>query len=484
MRAFHKILLIVIILFSLVIGSATLRRGHEWGDDFAWYILQAKSILTNTTQEFMLQSEFTNTQSTTHVGPLAYPWGYPLILVPIYAIKGISPLGLKIPGLLLYAGFLVCLFYLTKDRLTRIESLILVSLFAFNPTLIQFEDQILSDIPFLFFSTLTLLLMTQDDERGAIQYILIGISIFITTFIRTTGVLLLVSFLAFQFTKLDRDKIEREKNKQIILNSLIVCFVTLFFFVINLLIFPNGEESYLLQYTGVNAEIILSFAARYFNAFSLFFGQADAWKYLYYGLFVFFLIGAWVRRRDETVFIYFTILWMIIHITWPYWQGPRFIFPVFPIFIYFTFWGLKTAITKLPDNYRLAGEWVHYGFWILIACIFLFTSSASAINNIKINRKLNGPFDPFSMEVYEYINEKTPSDSVVVFFKPRVIVLMTGHNAIMSTECDRILLGNYLVLSRKVGENQQIPPDDIKSCGLPLEQVLKNQRFIVYEIIR
>jgi len=484
MRAFHKILLIVIILFSLVIGSATLRRGHEWGDDFAWYILQAKSILTNTTQEFMLQSEFTNTQSTTHVGPLAYPWGYPLMLVPIYMIKGISPLGLKIPGLLLYAGFLVCLYYLTKDHLTRTESLILVSLFAFNPTMIQFEDQILSDIPFLFFSTLTLFLMTRDREKGFLQYILIGISIFLTTFMRATGILLLGSFLIVEFFRFWKRIKSRDEIRSIIVNAFIVCFVFGVLWFANLALFPNGGESYLSQYAGVSIETIIDFAGRYFNVFSLFFGQADVWKYLYYLLFIFFLLGAWVRRRDETVFIYFTILWMVVHITYPYWQGPRYVFPIFPIFIYFTFWGLKTAITKLPESYRHTGEQIHYGFWILIACIFLFTSSASAINNIKNNRNLNGPFDPFSMEVYEYINEKTPSDSVVVFFKPRVMILMTGHNTIMSTECDRILLGNYLVLSRKVEDNQQIPPDDIKSCGLPLEQVLKNQRFIVYEIIR
>lgn len=484
MRASHKIYLILIILSSLVVGSSTLRRGHEWGDDFAWYILQAKSALTNTTQKFMLQSEFTNTQSTTQVGPLAYPWGYPLILVPFYAIKGVSPLGLKLPGLFLYSGFLICLYHLTKDRLTRTESLILVSLFAFNPLLIQFEDQILSDIPFLFFSTLTLFLMIGNKKHGVIQYLLIGTSIFLTAFMRTTGVLLLGSFLILQLTELRKGPIEREKNKQIILNSFIVCFVFLFFWVINLLIFPNGEESYLLQYAGVSAEIILDLAGGYFNVFSLFFGESALWSFIYYVLFVFFMIGAWTRRKDEKVFIYFTILWMLVHITWPYWQGPRFVFPIFPIFIYFTFWGIKTVIAKLPENYRLAGERTHYGFWILIACIFLFTSSARAINNIQNNRNLNGPFDLFSMEVYEYISQKTPSDSVVVFFKPRVMVLMTGHNAIMSTECDRILLGDYLVLSRKVGENQQIPPDDIKSCDLPLEQVLKNQRFIVYKILK
>ncbi|HSL28665.1 MAG TPA: hypothetical protein VK900_05645, partial [Anaerolineales bacterium] len=72
--------LIVVILVALSLGTGMLTRGHQWGDDFAWYILQAKSILEGTTEEFMEKSAFTNGESTTHLGPLAYPWGYPLIL--------------------------------------------------------------------------------------------------------------------------------------------------------------------------------------------------------------------------------------------------------------------------------------------------------------------------------------------------------------------------------------------------------------------
>ena len=84
--------IVAMIAISLILGASTLTRGHGWGDDFAWYILQAKSIWNGTTNEFIEQSAFTNNQSTTYVGPMAYPWGYPLILIPSYAIKGIHPL--------------------------------------------------------------------------------------------------------------------------------------------------------------------------------------------------------------------------------------------------------------------------------------------------------------------------------------------------------------------------------------------------------
>ena len=188
-------LLFIIILASMILGASTLRAGHEWGDDFAWYIMQAKSILEGTTEEFIEISAFTNSQSTTYVGPLAYPWGYPLILVPFYAIKGLSPLTLKLPGLIFFAGFLICLYFLVRSRLNPTESLLLVSLFAFNPLLLNFLNEILSDIPFLFFSTLTLLLMIQSERHTTLRQVLIGASIFLTAFMRATGILLLGCYL-------------------------------------------------------------------------------------------------------------------------------------------------------------------------------------------------------------------------------------------------------------------------------------------------
>src|SRR6266540_6246231 len=246
----HRILF-VILLVSLVIGACTLRRGHEWGDDFAWYNLQAQSILNGTTAEFMQTSAFTNNESTTYVGPLAYPWGYPLILTPAYAIKGINPLALKIPALFFYAGFLVCLYLLLKARLTEAESLLIVGLFAFNPMLLQFLDQILSDIPFLFFSTLSLWLIIKDQRRSILHAILIGTSIFFVVFIRATGILLLGCFLIVAFFELLQEHWNWQGVKQIVWEAFLVCASFTVLFILSSLLFPGGGASYVSQYAGI-----------------------------------------------------------------------------------------------------------------------------------------------------------------------------------------------------------------------------------------
>jgi hypothetical protein len=33
-----------------------------------------------------------------------------------------------------------------------------------------------------------------------------------------------------------------------------------------------------------------------------------------------------------------------------------------------------------------------------------------------------------------------------------------------------------------VGENLQIPPEQIDECNLPLHKVFENRRFVVYEV--
>ena len=166
---------------------------------------------------------------------------------------------------------------------------------------------------------------------------------------------------------------------------------------------------------------------------------------------------------------------------WPEWQGLRFIFPLLPVFVYFAFQGIITAISKLPEKYQPFSQGVSYIFWLVIIGVFLINSRTAAYTNLKDDRKINGPFDPVSSDVYNFIRSETPPDSVIVFYKPRAMRLFTDRDTFMSTECERLTLGDYVVISYKA-ENSQVPPNEIDGCALPLLRVFENQRFIVYEL--
>lgn len=478
----RKFILLAVLSLSLLIGFFSLTRGHEWGDDFASYIMQAASILNGTSDAFVERNSFTIFESSTQIGPAAYPWGYPLIMTPLYALKGVHPLTLKLAGLFFFAGFLICLYIIMSERLGPTESLLIVSLFAFSPLMIRYLDQILSDIPFLFFSTLALWLMTRAKTMQLPDFIMLGCVIAAAFFIRTSGVLLLASYLLLQALTLMQNTSEPDKMRTILRNGLTVTVTFGVLWLVYSLLFPGGEGSYFAQYQDFQLQTALRFAYQYVMVFREFFGNTILWKFLYLLLLAFFFTGLWIRRGQDLLFILFFVLWMLSLITWPSWQGPRFVFPLLPLFFYFTFQGMKYALGRMPGPYAKMGNQAFIGFWLLVIGIFFYQSAADAYANLQNERSINGPFDPVSRQVYDYIQREAPADSVIVFFKPRAMMLMTGHDSLMSTECNRILKGDYLVLSRKVGENNQIPPEQIDSCNLPLNEVLRNNRFLVYEI--
>lgn len=474
-------LLIVILSVSLALGASILTRGQDWGDDWASYVMQAQSIMNGDMDEFIERNSFTIFESSYQIGPVAYPWGYPLALIPSLMFKGVHALTLKLPGFIFFAGFLACFYLLIENRLTRTESLLLVSLFAFNPFYVGFLDYILSDIPFLFSVFLALLMVAKlDRTQGKWMYVFLGGAIFFAFFIRTTGVILLAGFLVYQALLFYR---EQNRRKSTAKNSMMVVATFILLWLISSAIFPNGQGAYFRQLAGFTAETFVKNVHDYFLLFVQFFTASPApeWIYIYYPLVVFFLVGAWTRRHADQMLIIFFVFYFAVMIVWPEWQGIRFIFPLIPIFIYFAFQGMLASVRKLPERARRPGRGAIYLFWLTLVGIFLFHTGTLAYSNLRENRQINGPFEALSTEMYDYVKANTPPDSVIVFFKPRALRLFTDRDSIMALECDHLLRGDYVVL-HKNWEYSQILPKDISNCNLPLKNVYENRKYIVYEL--
>lgn len=473
--------LILILSVSLVLGASILTRGQDWGDDWASYVMQAQSVMNGKMDEFIERNSFTIFESSYQIGPVAYPWGYPLALIPSLMLKGVHALTLKLPGLFFFAGFLICLYLLTENRLTRTESLLLVSLFAFNPVYVGFLDYILSDIPFVFSVFLVLVLIAKAGPGQSVwRYVLLGVAMFLAFFIRTTGVILLAGFLACQALLFLQ---ERSRRRAVLQNSAIVAVTFILLWLVSSAVFPNGQGAYFRQLAGFTAETFVNNVYNYFYLFVQFFttNPSPAWTLIYYLLAVFFIVGAWARRRTDQMLVIFFAFYFAVMVIWPEWQGIRFIFPLIPIFIYFAFQGMLSFVRILPERYVSFGKGVNSLLWLALAGIFLFQTGTRAYSNLRENRQINGPFESFSTEMYDYVKANTPPDSVVVFFKPRAFRLFTDRDSIMALECNHLLRGDYVIL-HKNWEYSQILPKDIPNCNLPLKNVYENRKYIVYEL--
>ena len=153
-------LLLVALLFPLFFINV--KGTHDWGDDFAQYIIQSRNII-----EFLPQTEngLIKPIEAPEYAVAAYPIGFPLLIAPVYYFYGMT---LK-PYLILISLFLVatgllCYDYFRK-RAGEFGGIMIALLFCYNPQLIELKKSILSEIPFTCSILLFLFWIETDDYR-------------------------------------------------------------------------------------------------------------------------------------------------------------------------------------------------------------------------------------------------------------------------------------------------------------------------------
>lgn len=475
----NLLLLALLLLTAAALGFAMLTRGHPWWDDFASYVMQARAILRGEMDEFIRRNAFTIQNSSYPPGPVAYPWGYPLLLAPVVAVFGVHPLALKLVGLACYLLFLVIFFLFARTRLTDNQSLLLTGVLAVNPALLAANDLILSDIPFLAVSTLGVWLMAHPSqrERNAGKGLLLGLVIFAATFLRTNGILLFVPLLADVL-------IRHWGNWKTALRQLLAPVGV--FAALSLaasLVFPNGQDSYLNHFSLFSLPRLVENFLFYLWLPSWTFRDLPGGTAFYPVLAGFLLFSVTARwKRDLPVHAY-SLATLGLFILWPERQGLRFIYPVLPFLFLFALEGMNLARERLPTRWQMGADRGIAAFWGILLLLSLGTSFSMAWSNLAANRAINGPFDEYSYDLYEFLREETPPNAVIVFVRPRALRLFTDRDSFMTTRCEDLLRGDYAAVHEKIGNVGQIPPEQITTCpGVRLQEVFNNRRFTVYRI--
>ncbi|MFC1704475.1 glycosyltransferase family 39 protein, partial [Candidatus Omnitrophota bacterium] len=93
------------------------------------------------------------------IAPRSFPPVLPLLLAPIYALFGLNLTAMKIVVISFFLVSLYIMFLLFKDSLSSKYAYLLIALVGFHHYLWNFRNNILSDLPFLFFVFLSILLM-------------------------------------------------------------------------------------------------------------------------------------------------------------------------------------------------------------------------------------------------------------------------------------------------------------------------------------
>lgn len=474
---------------SMLMSGWMMTRDHSWGDDFAAYLLQARSIVQGNMVEYVAQSTFTMDNSSHVFGPVTEPWGYPLMLAPTYAIFGLRVQALKAVGVVCYAAMLAAFFLLARTRVRDRESLLLTALLGFNVAMQSGTNEILSDIPFALWSTLCLWLMLRPEypalsSRGRLlRQALLGTAIFAAVFTRVAGFVLFVPLVAVQIMQL-----RRRGRGTADLGWLLTPYAAFgALYGAQGLVFPSVEHA--APWGTVTLQSVWDNAVGYFWVPGYFlrnilFG-AEA---LYLVLLPFFLLCVvhyWRRDLPLHLYIGATLGLFIVRQGMP---EPRYLFPLWPLFLLFTYEGMLLASGRLKGALQSRARTLAWDAMLMLAILSFAACLQLGWLNARAGRydwrESRGAFHPTSNRMFEFIRDKTPADSVIIFFKPRAMRLRTDRSAFFTTRCEDLPRGDYVAIEKSMGGYDQILPQDVMHCNpdVVLTPVFEKDQFVVYQI--
>jgi len=245
----RTILSIAIILFLplLFLGTNT---SHDWGDDFAQYIHQSKNIVQGISQS---ETGYVYNQLN-YIGPQAYPIGFPLLLAPVYALAGNNILAhiTYISIIYIILGLLLIAFF--KHYFSWISALVLAILFLYNPQMIIFKREVMSDIPFTALLVLCFILYNKYKSGNWKQHGLLAFIIGFMLIVRPAGVVFVAAIIMEQLVSLFRKQIT--SNDFIIRSSVFTIVPVFFYFLVNSVLFAvpsaGSVQNYLAFFTSGN----------------------------------------------------------------------------------------------------------------------------------------------------------------------------------------------------------------------------------------
>lgn len=489
-------LLAFVIVSSAAISIGMMTRDSSWGDDFAGYILQAQGIVAGNMQEVVARNLFTIQNSPHTLNPANYPWGFPLMLAPIYAIFGVKILAFKLVLTFSYACFLGAFFLLARSRLTDLESVILTGVLAYNPVMLsEGQGEVLSDIPFTLFSTVALWLMVRRRDRvmgsrdDLLAAIVMGTAIFAAVFVRPNGILLLVPLAATQVSHLRACSHSGAEPRKC-LASIAIPYATLVsLYGLQAWIFPSSpirDVSFSLAPASIWAEL------RYYFWLPAYFWHQLGWAapYIFLALLVSHGYSLMVHGKRDLPLHLYTLATFALYVSFPYRQGARYLYPVWPVFLIFAFDGMKAAAMSLGATDRRWASPLVSTIWLALGVVSLGLSVQLAWKNMAANRSIPGlwygAFSPGSTAMFDFVRHHTPADSVVTFFKARAMRLRTGRDSFETTDCRDLVKADYLVSAKDYGDYEQIAPEALATCKatVNLKLLYDKDGFAVFQVNR
>jgi len=467
-RLFFSCFLVLLGAFYLT----HLREGHVWGDDFAMYVAQAKNIALG---HPLADTGYLFNPHRPVLGPSAYPPVLPLLLSPVYRIWGLNLSIMKTEIVLTFLLALFLAFELIAVHLTHAYSAVLVAILGCSPYFYEIKDNITSDLPFLCFVMLSLLVLSRCELQGWRNVPLAlcaSICVYLSFATRTAGVSLLVCLILSSV----QQRGASARNAAISALSAMTLMAT------HSAVF-GGNGSYLAQVHislyGVVQNGVLYGWGLYRNVLGI--GNAVAgWAFL---LLLGALCSAGIVRRSLIRVSYlevFTASYALIILLWTSDNDCRFLIPLLPLWLLYI--GVTLRQLQFSHKPAVCGT--------IVVCVGIaFVSRYSRISDGPIRQGLG---DASFLRTCEYIRSSTPKNSVLIFSKPRLLALVTErkastydtpHNDGELWEDFTSIHARYVLVNRQFADDREYLEPLILRNAAHAHEVFAEAQYHLYEIL-
>lgn len=204
--------------------------------------------------------------------------------------------------------------------------------------------------------------------------------------------------------------------------------------------------------------------------------------------------GAFRHYKRYYHFIMYTVATFAMYTIWPFTQGIRFFLPIFPLYLFFVFLSLveleKYALHLQKPQWGTQGKIALCGVLAVVVSITLLSTVKKWLPSRQawMQEGARGPYTPLPQELFKYIRNHTDKDSVIVFFKPRVMTMFTDRRAVqLSSPSDftNAYRGAYLCIyhwqSIDFGQPTTADIEQMQALGR-LEKVYSNTEVEVFRI--
>jgi hypothetical protein len=420
----------LLILFTFLgISLLNLRTWHPWGDDFAQYISQALNLASGKSQ---LDTGLIHTPYTIEwQAPRYYPFGLPLFLTPAAKLFGNHLLSFNYSLAVVYFILCISLFLYFKQQFSPLTSLLLTLTLCLNPWMVYTKFAILSDIPYLAFSTLALYFL-QKNTKSRRDYIFTFISLYFSFSLRSISITLLAAIIFFSIFELIKN--HHSKGARINLTMTVLAFIA--YQLSNRLLFNLPPTNSYLQIFGVTSlsqftslllyspsQFLLAFRDLCLTLTSIiylppFLAQGKLLLTLIWlGIcFAGFLVSSY-RSLSLSSFYLICYLSVLFLTRIGNGQGFRILLPILPILFYYTFDLIQLLTPKLKP-------------FVIILLLLIVTSYLPLIFQIQNTKDIitDGPQTPSAQEAFDFIRQSTPISANIVFYKARALALYTQRH--------------------------------------------------------